>query len=191
MQNYFIYGVDIRSDWRLFRTHSLDRPLATIELRRTSALTMAKAARQATFQATGLNWYHRGNCSDGSIYLVWPNLFEFLIASAGKRVDGRAFPNVAVESFQTYPLKAIYVLRDPGAVPVQRIGSRPLSAQKAAVELVRNVFNAGITDPERLRRQLDFAARLALTLPVQLLNIPRDLSQLPAVVNAIVADLTT
>ena len=56
------------------------------------------------------------------------------------------------------PLKAIYVLRPPGARTPSRVAIRRLSYRSAFVELVRNTFNMAVTDQDRLARQFSLAA---------------------------------
>lgn len=89
------------------------------------------------------------------------------------------------------PLRAIYVLAAPREVyRKQRIRVIPLSPRQTLIELVRNTFNPLVTDSERLRRQHSEAAQLALRVPARRISYPRSLSVLPAVRDAIVADLT-
>ncbi|MBI3454389.1 MAG: hypothetical protein HY002_01190 [Candidatus Rokubacteria bacterium] len=90
------------------------------------------------------------------------------------------------------PLRAIYVLRSPDPRRrVRRITIRPLAPRQACLALLRNTFNSIVLDPARLRRQLDLAARLTRTIPVRSLSFPRELAALPAVREAIEADLVT
>ncbi len=88
------------------------------------------------------------------------------------------------------PLKAIYVLDAPPRHPQkERTTIRPFSPRRAFVELVRSTFNPLVVDPPRLRRQFDLAALLAREIPVRSLSFPRRLARLPAVREAILADL--
>jgi hypothetical protein len=90
------------------------------------------------------------------------------------------------------PLRAIYVLTRPlKRSRSDRIAIRPLSPRRAVLELLRNTFNNIIVEPDRLRRQLDLAARLARKIPVRSLSFPRRLQRLPAVREAILSDLRT
>lgn len=89
------------------------------------------------------------------------------------------------------PLRAIYAL-----VPAQRrradsdrITIRRLAERDACLALIRNTFNASVLDPDRLARQLSLAAHVAATVPVKSLSYPRSFAALPAVREAILADI--
>jgi hypothetical protein len=87
------------------------------------------------------------------------------------------------------PLKAIYVLRPPGARATSRVSIRRLSQRTAFVELVRNTFNMAVSDPDRLERQFSVATRLAMDVPVKSLSYPREFRMLVEAREAILADL--
>jgi hypothetical protein len=93
------------------------------------------------------------------------------------------------ESYQSrpLPLRAIYVLSRPGRASSVRM--RALSPRQACVALLRNTFNAAVVEPERQKRLLRHAARVAAQIPVKHLRYPRRLSALPAVRDTILADL--
>jgi hypothetical protein len=87
------------------------------------------------------------------------------------------------------PLRAIYVLNQPAVRrSSQRISIRMLSSRRACLELIANTFNLIITDTARLKRQFEWAARLATMIPVKSLSYPRDLAQIGNVVDAICED---
>lgn len=91
---------------------------------------------------------------------------------------------------EAVPLKAIYVLAPPATSAQRRnVTIRRLSARKALLELLRNTFNSAVTDSGRLERQFFWAAQLVSTVPIKLLSYPRNLSALPTVRRAILADL--
>ncbi len=88
------------------------------------------------------------------------------------------------------PLRAIYVLNSIcGAKRTKRIRIRRLPPARALVELLRGTFNAVITEPARLKQQFQQTAEVARVIPVKRLSYPRDLQQLPAVREAVLADL--
>lgn len=87
------------------------------------------------------------------------------------------------------PLRTIYVLNQPAVRrPARRISIRTLSPRRACLELIANTFNLIITDRSRLKRQFEWAARLATLAPVKSLSYPRNLSQIGNVVDAICED---
>jgi hypothetical protein len=87
------------------------------------------------------------------------------------------------------PLKAIYVLA-PSRPRAQgdRVTIRRLSQRKAFMELLRNAFNAQVTDRDRLERQFRQASRLVAAVPIKSLSYRRHTSMLPAVREMILAD---
>lgn len=88
------------------------------------------------------------------------------------------------------PLRAIYVLRPPKAMPsLRRITIRPLSARAAYLELLRNTFTTLVRDRDRLKRQFLMATELASRVPVRSLSYPRRLDRLPSVRAAILSNL--
>jgi hypothetical protein len=87
------------------------------------------------------------------------------------------------------PLRAIYVLRPPGARTPSHVVIRKLSHRSAFVELVRNTFNMSVSDPGRLERQFALASRLAMTVPIKSLSYPRKFGMLHDAREAILADV--
>ncbi len=62
-------------------------------------------ARKATgLDPNGTPWFRHARLPDGSDYLRWSGLFEFLIASDGRRIACRSLDGPAREAFQTYLL---------------------------------------------------------------------------------------
>jgi hypothetical protein len=91
---------------------------------------------------------------------------------------------------QSAPLRAIYVLAAPREVyRKQRIRVTPLSPRETFVELVRNTFNYLVTDSERLQRQHSESAQVAMRVPARRISHPRVLAMIPALSDAILADL--
>ena len=89
-------------------------------------------------------------------------------------------------------LKAIYLLPQP-VKPTNRGKSRvrieSLSERDAFLELVGAAFNLVVLERARLASQFAFAAQLTASVPVRRLIYPRRLSALPAVCDALVADV--
>ena len=89
------------------------------------------------------------------------------------------------------PLKAVYVLAEPGAQPSRDPVAQiePLSGRQAFLEVIRGAFNLLAVERERLAAQFAFATRLAGSVPIKRLTYPRRLSDLPAVCDALLADV--
>jgi hypothetical protein len=86
------------------------------------------------------------------------------------------------------PLKAVYVLPEPGARSSAPTGIDPMNGAEAFLEVIRAAFNLQVLDRERLATQFVFAERVAATVPVRRLTYRRSLAALPAVCEAILAD---
>ena len=89
-------------------------------------------------------------------------------------------------------LKAIYVLSRPGRHATSRTAPRVerLSGVDAFREIARAAFNLVIVERPRLTNHFRFATRLAARVPVRRLTYVRHLSSLPAVCDAVLADLS-
>ena len=88
------------------------------------------------------------------------------------------------------PLGAIYALASPREVArKQRIRIDRMSSRQAFISLVANTFNRLLLGADRLHRQFDETARLAVVVPVNKLIYPRRHGSLPLVREAILADL--
>lgn len=86
-------------------------------------------------------------------------------------------------------LRAIYVLAPPGRRRPTRVTIRRLAGRQACLALIRNTFNSSVLSPTRLAQQLALSATLATTVPVKAISYPRSFRELPAVRDAILADL--
>lgn len=90
------------------------------------------------------------------------------------------------------PLRAVYVLSRParkarGAADEVRIDR--LSARDAFLELVGAAFNLVVAGRQRLANQFTLAAAMASTVSVCQVSYPRRFTSLPAVCDALLADL--
>jgi hypothetical protein len=91
------------------------------------------------------------------------------------------------------PLKALYVLSDPARRRIRRsphVQIEPLAGREAFLEIIRGAFNLVNVERERLANQFRFATRLVATVPVRRLSYTRELSFLPTVCDAVLADLS-
>ena len=117
-----------------------------------------------------------------------PTLAEVSHGSEKKRV---IFNNSNL-AFHTAPtiLRRIYVLNSTEeAAPLQKTLIAPISPQLAFIELVKHTFQIGLSDRERLKKEFDFLNRIASLNLVYSIRYPRELSFLPSVRKAILANL--
>lgn len=309
LRTYSLYGIRLKSEQALPCPQSRQAAPAEVELFEAPAALFGEAAREALRQPNGSRWFRRAHLRDGSTYLWWSELFEFLISADGRRIATRPLAHASREALHTYllgqvlsfalvkqgieplhatvvavegeavgflgdcgygksslgaaflaaghslltddllvlreedrgflaypglprvklfpevarslfgkrvqgtplnnliskliipldrrqscrsatPLKALYVLTSAaGGARSQKVIIRRLSRRRAFLPLLRNTFNAAIVQPERLKRQFLLAGRLVSKVPIKSLSYPKDLSLLPSVREAILADL--
>lgn len=101
---YQIYGVSIRCEIRLnFPSRPLSsRPDVTLFFAPPDWLAPFAAHQPAVADPSA--WYLHFPCPDGSHYLRWQNLFEFVVSPDGRSVGCRKLERATIESFQTYLL---------------------------------------------------------------------------------------
>jgi hypothetical protein len=99
-----IFGLRLRSHWRLPCSGDGRSGEVQTELVRGSDSLFAEAAREAGVPESSAAWYHHARLPDGSDFLRWSGLFEFVVSADGRRVDARALSRGAAEMFQTYAL---------------------------------------------------------------------------------------
>jgi hypothetical protein len=89
------------------------------------------------------------------------------------------------------PLIRIYAIADPAeANGTTGISIEPISPRESLMVLVSNTLRLDITDRETLAREFFFFQQIVSTVPVRRLHFSRDFHLLPAVREAILADLT-
>ena len=77
-----IYGMQVRSPWPLLGPARRSGGAPDVELFEGSQAFFAKAPPQPPGPSP---WFHRSHLSDGSTYLRWTDLFDFVISPDGKR----------------------------------------------------------------------------------------------------------
>lgn len=106
-------------------------------------------------------------------------------------VEKRVIALTPKESVGTIrPLKVIYVLGAPDAdARLTSVRIEPLSARDAFLEVIRAAFNLFVSNRMRHANQFAFATQLVADVPVRSLDYPRDLACLPAVCDAVLANV--
>lgn len=308
---YFVYGITLHSEIPLALPQQGHGELGQIDLRIAPASHFSDAARTLLAQPDSDSFYQSSFLGDGSTYVRWEGVGEFLISPDGSRITGRQCDEAHEESFQVYllgqalsyalvkqgfeplhataivvhgeaaillgasgfgksslaacfleaghrlltddllilrpssrgvmaypgppriklfprlarrflqevasgvamnsgskklilpldhtrssidpvPLRAIYALLPPrpaGRGRAIRIAALP--PREGFIELVKNTFNYRIVNPARLERQFEAATRVVSIMAVQKVAYPRILAQLPAVRDALLADLNS
>ncbi|MEX0833315.1 MAG: hypothetical protein WD276_05505 [Actinomycetota bacterium] len=126
-RDYSLLGLRIRSDWPLagFIPNGPGSP--EIELIRAPPSLLAAARDAAGLDRGSDDWFQRTQLPDGSEYLRWTGLFEFLVSADGRQIAGHPLSDVTEASFQAYLLNQVL------SFALLRIGAEPIHA--TAVEV--------------------------------------------------------
>jgi hypothetical protein len=89
------------------------------------------------------------------------------------------------------PLVRIYALErdDDATSPTAPPAIEPLLGRDALLPLIRASYSFDVTDRRALKRDFDFVAALATSVPVRRLRVVHDLTRLSAVREAVLSDL--
>lgn len=101
---YYLYGLCIRSQWPLPSPEGTEARVAEVELVEASSSLASAATQGSPIQPNTPEWFHHARLRDGSTYLRWSGLFEFLVSADGSRITGRALAELSREVFHTYLL---------------------------------------------------------------------------------------
>lgn len=99
---YRIYGVNVQSSTPLACPVGGAPGVADVSIHKASSDYFARAVRQHPKERTTEDWFHRIALPDGSDYLRWTGLCEFLISPDGRHIAYRALKHASRETFQTY-----------------------------------------------------------------------------------------
>ena len=119
-RSYCVYGVRLKSVMPLPGPETTSSGQAAIELLSGSASLFSRARREAGICPEEKEWFRHAGLSDGSDYLRWSGLFEFLVSADGYRINCRGLKGVSPESFQTYLLGQVlsFALLKQGIEPL-------------------------------------------------------------------------
>jgi hypothetical protein len=101
---YGVYGIDVQSDTPLPLPDYAHGRLAHVECRSAPASVFAAAMHGIDFDRRSDAWYRFAFLRDGSTYVRWDSVGEFLVASDGRRITCRRAEESSLESFQVYML---------------------------------------------------------------------------------------
>lgn len=101
---YFVYGMTLNSEIPLALPERGEGELGQIELRMAPASYFSHAARGLPRQPESDSFYQSRFLQDGSAYVRWEGVGEFLISSDGACITGRQHDRAHRESFEVYLL---------------------------------------------------------------------------------------
>ena len=100
---YSVYGISLHSEIALSLPEQSGPGLADIELCSGTPAAFSKAIGDTEVQRRS-DWYQFAPLEDGSSYVRWTGLGEFLVSPGGERITCRRAPEAPFESFQVYLL---------------------------------------------------------------------------------------
>lgn len=101
---YEVYGLRLKSVTPLPCPASAGSGPVDAEIINAPAHLFRRVHGTVGLKPNGTPWFRHARLPDGSDYLRWSGLFEFLIASDGRRIACRSLDGPAREAFQTYLL---------------------------------------------------------------------------------------
>jgi hypothetical protein len=101
---YFVYGITLHSQIPLALPEQGHGGLGQIDLRIAPASHFSEAARSLPLHPDSESFYQARFLPDGSTYVRWEGVGEFLISPDGRRITGRQNDEAHEESFQVYLL---------------------------------------------------------------------------------------
>jgi hypothetical protein len=101
---YGVYGIRVLSDRPLDLPDYSDDDLGCVQCVTARGSSFADVLKGATFRSRPGSWYRYASLLDGSSYVRWDNVGEFLVSADGRRVVCRREEKVSSESFQVYLL---------------------------------------------------------------------------------------
>jgi hypothetical protein len=123
---HHLYGISIRTPWPIADVSPVLGPW-DVEFVEGDAATFADAA--AHIPRDQARWWTQvAALPDGSRYRRWTNLFEFLVAPDGRRIQVRALKDANHEAFLAY------LLVDALSFSMVRLGREPLHATAVLTE---------------------------------------------------------
>ena len=124
---YFVYGITLHSEIPLALPEQGHGGLGQIELRIAPASCCSEASRSLHLHPDSESFYQTRFLQDGSTYVRWEGVGEFLISPDGRRITGRRCAETREESFE------VYLLGQALSYALVKLGFEPLHATAMVV----------------------------------------------------------
>ena len=122
-----LYGLQVSSPWPLPGPAMCPAGAPDVELFEGFSAAFAEAPPQPTGPKPR-QWFHQTRLRDGSTYLRWTDLFDFVISPDGRRIACRPLARASQEAFQAYLLGQVL------GFSLLKQGLEPLHATTVVVE---------------------------------------------------------
>ena len=101
---YGLYGISLRSEIPLTYPERQADPVPDVTFLLGTQRWFAEVRDSIRCDDISTGWYEHAPCPDGSDFLSWPALFEFVVSADGRSVACGLLEKATPESFQTYML---------------------------------------------------------------------------------------
>ena len=101
---YCVYGIAVVSDTPLSLPNFAYGGLGQVECLSAPASVFLEARRGVDFDPGSNSWFRYASLHDGSTYVRWDTVGEFVVAADGRRITCRRLEDSVDESFQVYML---------------------------------------------------------------------------------------
>lgn len=127
MHRYCVYGLTIWSDLPLALPSHADGSLASVTLRAAPEAYFDERIEGVAFQPDSDDWYQYAFLPDGTTYVRWGDVGEFLVSAGGEEIRCRRDEAASFESFQ------VYVLGQALSFALVQLGLEPLHSTTVVV----------------------------------------------------------
>ncbi len=103
-QIYHLYGLYLRSQWHLPCPDLKESGLPEVRLLQGPSSLFSETYLKTRGKGNKQAFFHYAHLQDGSTYIRWSGLFEFLILDNGRSILGRQLNNTGAEAFNNYLL---------------------------------------------------------------------------------------
>jgi hypothetical protein len=125
---YRLYGVALRSSLALPFARGSDVTFAELEVNEGGPDFFTELTDTFEVPDTSVQWLHDVPLADGSRYLRWSGLFQFLISNDGLRVTGNSLDAASRESFYAYLFGQVL------SIALVKQGIEPLHATTVVID---------------------------------------------------------
>jgi len=101
---YRVYGLTIECDFPLSCPRNSKDSAPDVRLKRATAERFDQVRTMAKIPPRAAQWFECARLEDGSTYLRWARLFEFLVASDGRTIECRPLEQATRHALTTYLL---------------------------------------------------------------------------------------
>lgn len=125
---YQIYGLAVEARLPQSYSHLATRRRPDVRLRPGRPFRFENASRLLQLPATPGDWFECHSLKNGTTYLRWANLFEFLVSRSARTIEYRRLKNATDESLSTYLLGQVL------AFALVMRGHEPLHATAVVID---------------------------------------------------------